>query len=60
MANQPKMTPLRLAGMFHSHYERLAPEFGYETRLETRAFQPDSPNGQLMIEVCKEILAHWE
>jgi hypothetical protein len=37
--NEPtrfKMTPLRLAGMFHSHYERLAPEFGHETRLETR------------------------
>ncbi len=54
------MTPLQLAGVFHDTYERLAPQFGYETRPETREFRPASPNGQLMIAVCKEILARLE
>ncbi len=41
-----------LAENFHNAYERLAPEYGYETREETREFDPDSPNGRLMIAVC--------
>jgi hypothetical protein len=54
------MTPLRLAALFHDNYERLAPSFGYETRPETREFKPASPNGQLMIAVCQEILARLD
>ena len=41
-----------LARRFHETYERLAPQFGYETRPETREFDPTSPNGKLMIAVC--------
>ena len=52
------MTPLELAIKFHEIYERLAPSFGYETRTETREFNPESANGKLMIAVCDEIAAH--
>lgn len=45
----------KLARQFHEIYERLAPEFGYETRTETREFDPHTPNGRLMIAVCSEI-----
>jgi hypothetical protein len=45
----------QLARKFHEVYERLAPSFGYETRKETRAFDPTTPNGRLMIAVCAEI-----
>lgn len=45
----------RLAMKFHEIYERLAPRFGYETRTETRAFDPTTPNGRLMIAVTDEI-----
>ena len=41
-----------LARRFHTLYETLAPQFGYETRPETRAFDPASTNGKLMIAVC--------
>ena len=44
-----------LARKFHEIYERLAPNFGYETRPETRAFDPTTPNGRLMIAVTDEI-----
>ena len=44
-----------IAEMFHDTYERLAPQFGYATRPDTRKFDPESPNGRLMIAVCKEI-----
>jgi hypothetical protein len=54
--NLPK--PLDLARLFHETYERLAPSFGYTTRPETRHFNPDSPNGRLMIAACEEILKH--
>lgn len=53
------MDELGLAIMFHEHYERLAPAFGYATRDETRIFNADSKNGQLMVEVCRHILAHF-
>ena len=49
-------TTLDLAERFHEAYDRLAPSFGYTTRPETRAFNPESPNGRLMIAVCEEIL----
>jgi hypothetical protein len=44
-----------LARRFHETYERLAPSFGYETRTETRQFDPTTPNGRLMIAVCSEL-----
>lgn len=44
-----------VARIFHDTYERLAPEFGYTTRLETRRFDPSSPNGKLMIAVSVEV-----
>jgi len=44
-----------LAREFHALYEELAPEYGYETRLETREFDPESPNGKLMIAVCSRL-----
>ena len=55
------MTDLELAIKFHDTYERLAPQFGYETRKDTKIFDPDSANGKLMIAVCGELLsAHSE
>lgn len=47
--------PIDLAIKFHNTYERLAPSFGYNTRLETRVFDSKSTNGRLMIAVCSEI-----
>lgn len=46
-----------IARKFHEVYERLAPSFGYETRQETRRFDPTTPNGRLMIAVCGELAA---
>jgi hypothetical protein len=46
----------QLAVLFHATYERLAPEFGYTTRSDSRLFDRASPNGKLMIAVCDEIL----
>jgi len=51
------LTAEELARKFHDTYERRAPEFGYETRTETRQFEVDTPNGRLMIAVCDEVLA---
>ena len=45
----------KLARAFHESYERLAPEYGYETREETKIFDSHTPNGKLMIAVCEEI-----
>jgi hypothetical protein len=47
---------IQLAKLFHDTYERLAPEFGYTTRPETREFDENSSNGKLMIAVCKEVV----
>lgn len=44
-----------LARRFHDTYERLAPSFGYETRPDTKTFDPESPNGRLMTAVCGEV-----
>lgn len=43
------------ARQFHEAYERLAPEFGYATRDDTKEFDPTTPNGRLMVAVMKEI-----
>ena len=50
--------PLELAILFYNTYERLAPSKGDDTRKETRIFDPESPNGKLMVAVCTEILPH--
>lgn len=47
--------PLTLAILFHHTYERLSTNLGYDTRVETRIFNPESPNGKLMIATCAEI-----
>jgi hypothetical protein len=49
--------PERLARIFHEAYEKWAPLCGYETRLETRDFDPTTPNGKLMIATCGEVIA---
>lgn len=50
------MTPEMLARFFHHTYENLAPSYGYETRKDTRAFDPTTPNGKLMVAVAAEAL----
>lgn len=55
-AGTTENSALDLASRFHETYERLAPQFGYETRLDTRAFDPASKNGELMVAVCAEII----
>jgi hypothetical protein len=57
---QPLLHADDLARTFHNAYERLAPQFGYETRPETREFDPHTPNGQLMIAVCKRLRHHFD
>jgi hypothetical protein len=47
---------IKLACWFHELYEEHAPEYGYETRPETRVFNATTPNGKLMIAVCREIM----
>lgn len=44
-----------IARRFHESYERLAPSYGYETREDTKEFDPESKNGRLMTAVCGEI-----
>ena len=53
------MTPEQLAQLFHETYERLAPDFGYETRKESAVTWSEvhRENRQLMIAVATEILA---
>jgi hypothetical protein len=46
-----------LARRFHTAYEYWAPFFDYETRADTREFDPLSNNGKLMIAVCRQIIA---
>lgn len=53
-------TPLELAVLFHETYERLAPDFGYETRPDTKSFDPESKNGRLMVAVCSAVCAEYE
>jgi hypothetical protein len=54
-----QITPEELAQAFHEIYERLAPDFGYETRRESAVPWEElpEPNKQLMIAVCKELLS---
>jgi hypothetical protein len=59
-AKKVAITPIVLALHFHEAYERLAPQFGYEKRTETRKFDLTSANGQLMIAVAAELLVWIE
>jgi len=46
----------KCAREFHDLYEETAPMFGYETRKETKEFDPKSPNGRLMAYVCFNLI----
>ncbi len=63
MSDQPKSTgewtAETLACFFHDTYEMLAPSFGYETREDTREFNPESKNGRLMVTVCGAVLLRF-
>jgi len=47
-----------MAQKFHEAYERLAPEYNYETRKESAVPWEDVPedNRQLMTAVCRELM----
>lgn len=47
---------MRLALELHDTYEQKTPEHGYETRPETRLFDPASPNGRLMLATCRDLI----
>ena len=51
--------PLELAVSFHVTYEKLAAQFNYQTRTDTRIFDPESPNGRLMVAVCNELIEEF-
>jgi len=52
------LTAEELAMLFHSTYERLAPKFEYETRLDSRKTWKDVPdnNRNLMIATSEEVI----
>jgi hypothetical protein len=56
VGKQETLEEVQLAILFHNTYEKLAPSFGYETRADTKLFETNTPNGMLMIAVCKEII----
>ena len=47
----------KVAFLFHNTYEGLATKFGYETRKDTKEFDPESNNGKLMIATCKAVIS---
>jgi hypothetical protein len=53
------MQPEELARFFHMTYEQLAPQFDYQTRKASAVAWEVVPenNKQLMIEVCRQVLA---
>ncbi len=56
------MTPEEaLAKFFHDTYERLAPEYCYQTRASSAVSWPEVPanNKQLMIAVCREVVVNY-
>ena len=59
VSKKETLEEVELAILFHNTYERLAPSFGYETREDTKLFDTTTPNGMLMIAVCKEIIK-WQ
>jgi hypothetical protein len=54
-AGAPGLSDEDIAQFLHETYERLAHDFGYMTRFDTRVFDPASNNGRLMVEVCKRL-----
>jgi hypothetical protein len=58
VTTRPESPGRRLARQFHETYERLAPEFGYETRAESAVPWDEVPdnNQSLMVAVCRELL----
>ena len=52
-----RLTAVELARKFHETYERLAPDYGYQTRDDTKQFDPHTANGRLMVAVCEVIKA---
>lgn len=54
------MEKIENAKRFHDLYEGLAPKYGYKTREDTKEFDPESPNGKLMIEVVNTLIAERE
>jgi hypothetical protein len=52
------VTAEELARLFHETYERLAPQYDYETREESATPWEDVPenNKRLMIATCAEVL----
>jgi hypothetical protein len=57
MTPTPQMVAQRHELQTRELEERLAPNFGYETREETREFDPTTKNGHLMVAVCAELLS---
>ena len=51
------MEDINYAKQFHDLYEKYAPDFGYETRKDTKQFDPETPNGRLMTKVCNEVIS---
>lgn len=52
------MTAEELAQLFHDTYEKLAPDYGYETRKASAVLWSDvpEPNKSLMIAVADKVL----
>lgn len=46
----------QVARQFHTSYEGQAFRFGYKTREDTRVFDPQSPNGRLMMATVRDLL----
>lgn len=57
---EEEFSPMALARFMHSEYERLAPNFGYETRKDTKDFDPTTPNGKLVTAVMAELIVHLD
>lgn len=53
------LTPEQIAEQFHTTYERLAPKFGYTTRIESRTGWENVPdnNKALMTATVKSLIA---
>lgn len=60
-AETARLNAPELARFFHDEYERLAPEFGYTTRPESRVAWDDVPenNRMLMMAVAQSVLNRW-
>ncbi len=60
MSDNIKAEAKRLAQLFHETYERLAPDYGYETKEDSRTDWDSVPekNKALMIATCEEVMKH--